>query len=74
MAIALVLSPSPGLITFALFNPANPSTIAANIALKFPESSGIEINALFASGFVLFVTTFIVNYLARRIAGGHDGK
>ncbi len=74
MAIALVLSPSPGLVTFALFNPSNPSTIAANIALKFPESSGIEINALFASGLVLFAATFVVNYLARRIAGGTSGE
>lgn len=74
MAIALVLSPSPGLVSFALFNPANPSTIAANIALKFPESSGIEINALFASGLVLFIATFIVNYIARRIVGGPRGE
>lgn len=74
MAVALVLSPIPGLVTFGLIATENPSTIAANIALKFPESSGIEINALFASGLVLFATTFIVNLLARRItrtgAGG----
>jgi phosphate transport system permease protein len=66
MAIALVLSVSGG-ITFNLISSGNPSTIAANIALQFPESSGIDINVLIASGLALFVITFAVNMLARRI-------
>ena len=39
MAVAIVLSVS-GLVTFNLISSSNPSTIAANIALQFPESSG----------------------------------
>ncbi len=66
MAVAIVLSVSGG-ITFNLISSGNPSTIAANIALEFPESSGIDINTLIASGLALFVITFAVNMLARAI-------
>lgn len=66
LAIALVLSVSGG-ITFNLISSGNPSTIAANIALQFPESSGIDVNTLIASGLVLFVITFAVNMAARYI-------
>ena len=67
LAIALVLSVSGGVVTFNLISSTNPSTIAANIALKFPESSGIEVNTLIASGLALFVITFGVNLLARAV-------
>jgi phosphate transport system permease protein len=61
-----VLSVS-GVVTFNLISNTNPGTIAANIALKFPEASGIEVNILVATGLVLFVITFGVNFLARAI-------
>jgi phosphate transport system permease protein len=52
-------------------------TIAANIALQFPESSGLEVNRLIATGLVLFIITFGVNAIARKIANagfsGADG-
>jgi phosphate transport system permease protein len=64
MAVALVLSVSGG-VTFNVIGSSNPSTIAANIVLKFPESTGLEVNALIASGLVLFVITFLVNLLGR---------
>ena len=67
LAIALVLSVSGGVVTFNLISSTNPSTIAANVALKFPESSGIEVNTLIASGLALFVITFGVNLLARAV-------
>ena len=67
MAVAMVLSTTGGLVSFNLISSANPSTIAANIALKFPESSGLTINALVATGLVLFVVTFFVNFVARYI-------
>jgi phosphate transport system permease protein len=67
LAIALVLSVSGGIVTFNLISSTNPSTIAANIALKFPESSGIDVNTLIASGLALFVITFGVNFMARAI-------
>lgn len=66
MAVAMVLS-ATGVVTFNLISPVNPSTIPANIALQFKESSGLTINALIASGLVLFVITFAVNLLARFI-------
>ncbi|MCH4250432.1 MAG: phosphate ABC transporter permease subunit PstC [Microbacteriaceae bacterium] len=65
-AAMLVLSPAQ-VISFALFHSENPNTIAANIALNYPESSGIQVNALMASGLILFVITILVNMLARWI-------
>ena len=66
MAVAIVLSVSGG-ITVNLISSGNPPTIAANIALEFPESTGIEVNTLIASGLVLFLITLAVNSLARFI-------
>ena len=66
MAVAMVLSVS-GAVTFDLISQANPATIAANIALSFPESSGREINVLIASGLVLFLVTLLVNMAARAV-------
>jgi len=66
LAVALVLSPSD-VITTNLISSVNTSTIAANIALDFPESSGLAVNALIASGLVLFVLTFVVNFAARAV-------
>jgi phosphate transport system permease protein len=61
-----VLSAS-GLVTFNLISSNNPSTIAANIANNFPDATGVGVNALIASGLVLFVITFVVNFAARAI-------
>jgi phosphate transport system permease protein len=66
MAVATVLSVSGG-ITFNLISNGNPSTIAANIALQFPEASGLSVNVLIASGLVLFLITLAVNSIARFI-------
>ena len=54
MAVAMVLSAS-GVVTFNLISNTNPATIASNIALKFPEATGVKVNVLIASGLVLFV-------------------
>jgi phosphate transport system permease protein len=64
LAVAIILSGSGG-ITFNLIGSSNPSTIAANIALQFPESTGLAVNTLIASGLALFVITLAVNMLAR---------
>jgi phosphate transport system permease protein len=66
MAVAIILSVS-GAVTFNLISSSNPSTIAANIALQFPDSTGVAVNTLIASGLVLFVITLLVNALARYI-------
>ena len=72
MAVAIILSVS-GDVSFNLISSANPSTIAANIALDFPESSGVDVNALIASGLVLFAITLAVNILARAIIARTEG-
>lgn len=64
MAVAMVLSAS-GVITIQLLTSNNPSTIAANIALNFPEAYNININVLIATGLILFIVTFAVNAVAR---------
>src|SRR5690606_26744688 len=64
MAVAIVLSVS-GAITVALIGNGNPSTLAASIALQFPEASGLGVNVLIASGLVLFLITLAVHSLAR---------
>ena len=66
MAVAIILSVS-GAVTFNLISSANPSTIAADIALNFPESSGLAVNTLIASGLVLFAITLVVNMAARAV-------
>jgi phosphate transport system permease protein len=67
MAVAIILSPAD-IVTVNVISNQNPNTIAANIALKFPESAGLAVNRLIATGLVLFVITFVVNTIARRIA------
>ena len=66
MAVAIVLSGGAA-ATLNLISSSNPSTIASNIALRFPEATGLGINTLIASGLVLFVITLAVNMLARWI-------
>jgi phosphate transport system permease protein len=66
LAVAMVLS-ATGVITVNLISSVNPSTIAANVALSFPEASGLNVNALIASGLILFAITLIVNSIARWI-------
>jgi phosphate transport system permease protein len=66
MAVAMVLSASQ-VISFELLTSVNPTTIAANIALSFPEAYGLNVNVLIATGLILFVVTFAVNAVARWI-------
>ncbi len=67
MAVAIILSPSDGYFWSILTN-QNSNTIASNIALKFPEAYGLDVNRLIATGLVLFLLSFGVNMLARRVA------
>ncbi|OLF07917.1 phosphate ABC transporter permease subunit PstC [Actinophytocola xanthii] len=66
MAVAMVLSPGLAYSIF-LLQPGQQQNIAANIALKFPESSGLGVNVLIFTGLVLFLITLLVNMLARWI-------
>jgi phosphate transport system permease protein len=71
MAVAMVLSAS-GVVTWDLISSTNPSTIAANVALTFSDATGLQRNALIASGLVLFVITVAVNFGARAIVERND--
>lgn len=68
MAIALVLS--PGALTASLIQSGN-QTIAAEIALNFPEAYNLRLSELIAAGLVLFVITLAVNMVARWIISRH---
>ncbi|WP_026820885.1 phosphate ABC transporter permease subunit PstC [Arthrobacter castelli] len=68
MAIALVLS--PGALTASLIQSGN-QTIAAEIALNFPEAYNLRLSELIAAGLVLFVITLAVNMLARWVISRH---
>jgi phosphate transport system permease protein len=66
LAVAMVLS-ATGVISVNLISSVNPSTIAANVALSFPEAYGLNVNLLIASGLILFAITLVVNSIARWI-------
>ncbi|WP_372434891.1 phosphate ABC transporter permease subunit PstC [Cellulomonas wangleii] len=66
MAVLMVISPG-FLFSFFLLKPGQQQTIAANIASKFPEASGLSVSVLVATGLALFVITFVVNFVARWI-------
>jgi len=68
MAVALVLS--SGALTASLIQTGN-QTIAAEIALNFPEASGLKVSTLIAAGLVLFVITLGVNMIARWVITRH---
>ena len=73
MALLMVLS--AGLeINFKIFSVGQHSTIASQIALRWPEASAgtpdnpsLEQPFLIALGLLLFVLTFVVNFIARGI-------
>lgn len=71
MAVAMVLSAS-GVVTWNVISSTNPSTIAANIALKFSDADGSQRDILILSGLVLFVITFAVNFAARAIVARRE--
>ncbi|PJI93963.1 phosphate ABC transporter permease subunit PstC [Luteimicrobium subarcticum] len=66
MAVVMILS--PGLTySFALLLAGKQQTIAANIALKYPEANELGMSTLMATGLALFVITMVVNMLSRWI-------
>jgi len=67
MAVAMVLSPGLFMYSIHILQAGQQQNIAANIALKFPEASGLGVNVLIFTGLVLFVITLVVNMFARWI-------
>lgn len=64
MAVTIILS--PGILTLNLIGSGN-ATIPSEIALNFPEASGLRLSELIAAGLILFVITLAVNLFARYI-------
>lgn len=65
MAVAMILSPSL-IVSWNLLQSGN-QTIAAHIALQYPEATGYGVSALIAAGLVLFAITLVVNMGARYV-------
>lgn len=66
MAVLMILSPGRT-FSWHLLVAAQHQTIAANIAAQFAESDNMGVSVLIASGLVLFVITFVVNFIARKL-------
>ncbi|ASK65347.1 phosphate ABC transporter permease subunit PstC [Brachybacterium avium] len=66
MAVLMILAPGA---TFSLhiLEVGRHNSIAANIASKSAEASGVEMSLLIFTGLVLFVLTFLINAIARWI-------
>ncbi len=66
MAVYMILSPG---LTFSanVLQASQHNTIAAYIALQFPEANNSGVSALITMGLALFVITLLVNMLARWI-------
>lgn len=64
MAVYMILSPGLS-YSVAILQGGLHNTIAANIALKFPEANSEGVSALIAMGLALFVITLLVNMVAR---------
>lgn len=73
MAVAMVLSVGFGL-SWNIIATSSPTSIAANIALKYKERSADLLNVLVATGLVLFLLTFLVNFTARWIIGRSERR
>jgi phosphate transport system permease protein len=73
MAVAMVLSATP-IYTLNMISNTNPATIASNIASSFAEATPDKLAVLIATGLVLFVFTFAVNFAARAIVARSERK
>ena len=73
MAVAMILATTPE-TTLNVIGTASPATIAANIALNYKEATPERQSLLIATGLVLFVVTFLVNFTARWVTGRRQRK
>lgn len=73
MAVAMVMSSSPQ-VTLRLITSNNPATIASNIAANYQAEDVRIQTVLIATGLVLFVFTFLVNFAARAIVDRSQRK
>ena len=74
MAVLLVLNAQGPKVTFKVLTSDNPATIASNIAQNF-QGENVDLQVvLLATGLVLFLFTFLVNFSARWIVARAERK
>lgn len=73
MAVAMVLSVGGG-VQWNLIGTANPASIASNIASNYKEGTPGKVQVLIATGLILFLVTFIVNFAARLVITRSERK
>ncbi len=73
MAVAMVLSAGGG-VSLNLISSSNPASIASNIASNYKEGTPAKVTVLIATGLVLFLVTFLVNFAARWLVGRSQRK
>jgi phosphate transport system permease protein len=73
MAVAMVLSAGGG-ISLNLISSTNPASIASNIASNYKEGTPAKVTILIATGLVLFLVTFLVNFAARWLVGRSERR
>ena len=66
MAVLMILSPGLN-YSIKLLQASQNQTIAANIAAQYPEANDLGVSTLIGTGLILFLITFVVNYIARKI-------
>ena len=74
MAVAMVMSATAPLITIKMLTVDNPATIASNIANNYNNEDTRIQAVLIATGLVLFLFTFAVNFAARAIVARSERK
>ena len=66
MAVLMILSPGLN-YSIKLLQASQNQTIAANIAAQYPEANDLGVSTLIGTGLILFLITFVVNFIARRL-------
>ena len=66
MAVLMILSPGLN-YSIKLLQASQNQTIAANIAAQYPEANELGVSTLIGTGLILFLITFVVNFIARKI-------
>ncbi|MFT4085446.1 MAG: phosphate ABC transporter permease subunit PstC [Nocardioides sp.] len=74
MAVTFVLGAENPLVTIKMLTADSPPTIASNIAQNFQGENVDQQVVLLATGLVLFVFTFAVNFIARAVVGRQERK
>jgi phosphate transport system permease protein len=73
MAVAMVLNGNP-LVTIRILTTEAPATIASNIANQYKNEDSRMQAVLIATGLVLFLFTFLVNFAARTVVARSERK